>query len=67
MNVGYHVKDQGCKTDRVYRQAPDSFIHVDKSLALDKASGAVAMSSAAIEEALGRSQDFCRCDTGCSL
>ena len=49
-------------TGRVCNQAPDSFLEADKSLALDKASGAVARNSAAIET-LGRSQDFCRCDT----
>eukprot|EP00731_Ephydatia_muelleri_P021752 Em0014g343a len=36
----------------------------DKSLALDKGSGAVAKSSAVMEETLGRSHNFCRCDIG---
>ena len=45
---------------RVCKQEPDSFLEADKSLALDKGSGAVAKSSAAMEETLGRSHDFCR-------
>ncbi|KAL5500676.1 hypothetical protein EMCRGX_G012270 [Ephydatia muelleri] len=45
---------------RVCNQEPDSFLEADKSLALDKGSGAVAKSSAAMEETLGRSHDFCR-------
>ena len=49
-------------TRRVCNQEPDSFLEADKSLALDKGSGAVARSSAAMEETLGRSHDFCRCD-----
>ena len=51
-------------TGRVCNQEPDSFLEADKSLALDKGSGAVAKSSAAMEETLGRSHNFCRCDIG---
>ena len=45
---------------RVCNQEPDSLLEADKSLALDKGSGAVAKSSAAMEETLSRSNDFCR-------
>ena len=51
-------------TGKVCNQAPDSFLEADRSLALDKGLEAVAKSSAAMEETLGRSQDFCRCDIG---
>ena len=51
-------------TGRVCNQEPDSFLEADRSLAFDKRSGAVAKSSAAMEEALGRSHDFCRWDIG---
>ena len=51
-------------TGRVCNQEPDSFLEADKYLALDKGSGAVAKSSAAMEETLGRSHNFCRCDIG---
>ena len=37
-------------TGRVCNQEPDSFLEADKSLILDKGSGAVAKSSAAMEE-----------------
>ena len=48
-------------TGRVCNQAPDSFLEADKSLVLDKASGAVARSPAAMEETFGRSVDVIRC------
>ena len=51
-------------TGRVCNQEPDSFLEAYKSLSLDIGLGAVAKSSAAMEETLGRSHDFCRCDTG---
>ena len=59
-----HAKTQGSVTGRVCNQAPDSFLEADRSLTLDKGSGPVAKSSAAMEETLGRSHDFCRCDIG---
>ena len=46
-------------TGKVCNQAPNSFLEADRSLALDKGSGAVARSSATMEETLGRSHDFC--------
>ena len=51
-------------TSKVCNQAPDSFLEADNTLALDKGSETVAKSSAATEETLGRSHDFCRCDIG---
>ena len=51
-------------TGKVCNQAPDSFLEADKSLALDTGSGAVAKSSAEMEETLARSHDFCRCELG---
>ena len=51
-------------TGKVCNQAPDSYLEADKSLALDTGSGAVAKSSAEMEETLARSHDFCRCELG---
>ena len=48
-------------TGKLCNQAPDSFLEEDKSLALVKGSGAVAKSSAEMEETLAISHDFCRC------
>ena len=50
-SVVVHVKAQPPRD--VSNQAPDSFFEPDKSLALYKASEAVASNSAAIEETLG--------------
>ena len=51
-------------TGKVCNQAPDSILEADKSLALDTGSGAVAKSSAEMEETLARSHDLCRCELG---
>ena len=45
-------------TGKVCNQAPDSILEANKSLALDTGSGAVAKSSAEMEETLARSHDF---------
>ena len=49
----YHpCEGQGDVTGKVCNQVPDSFLEANTSLALDKGSGAVARSSAGMEETL---------------
>ena len=61
-SVIIHAKAKGIMdvTGKVCNQVPDSFLEANTSLALDKGSGAVARSSAGMEETLGvgRSHDL---------